>query len=147
MVEKSARELEIKYHSINELPEISKKIIDFAGSIKVWLFYGEMGIGKTTLIKEICKCMGVNSSVTSPTFNLVNEYITSSSKKINHFDFYRIENEVEAMDIGYEEYFYSGNLCLIEWPDNIPNLIPGVYLKIVMSKESELRKIHLTRND
>ncbi|HEX9649233.1 MAG TPA: tRNA (adenosine(37)-N6)-threonylcarbamoyltransferase complex ATPase subunit type 1 TsaE [Cyclobacteriaceae bacterium] len=147
MVEKAAGELEIKYHSINELPSISKEIIDFAENIKVWLFYGEMGIGKTTLIKEICSSLSVKGSVTSPTFNIVNEYFISDSKKINHFDFYRIENEIEAMDIGYEEYFYSGNLCLIEWPDQIPNLLPEVYLKIVMSKESDLRKIQITRND
>lgn len=147
MVDKSTNSLLIKYHSINELREISAKILDFAKELRIWLFYGEMGIGKTTLIKEVCNSLGVRSTVTSPTFNLVNEYKTETGQKIFHFDFYRIEDETEALDIGYEEYFFSGNLCLVEWPENIPSLVPESYLEIKMKKESDTRTIHLIRNE
>ena len=103
MVDKSAAELVINYQNINELREISQTILHFAKNMPVWFFYGEMGIGKTTLIKEICKTLGVRTTVSSPTFNIVNEYKTDDNQKVYHFDFYRIEDEVEAMDIGYEE--------------------------------------------
>jgi tRNA threonylcarbamoyladenosine biosynthesis protein TsaE len=93
-------------------------------------FYGQMGAGKTTIIKEICKSLHVNDITSSPSFSLINEYLTKSGKKIYHFDFYRINRQEEVFDLGYEEYFYSNNLCLIEWPEKIEALLPLPFYKI-----------------
>ena len=112
-----------KTYSISELNSIAKEIIATSKS-KMLLFYGEMGVGKTTLIKEICKELGTEDVANSPTFSLVNEYHTANKKIVYHFDFYRIEDENEAYDIGIEDYFYSEAWCLIEWPQNIENLLP-----------------------
>jgi len=110
-------------YSLNELPVIAEKLIEHAKH-KVLLFNGEMGVGKTTLIKEICKTLGVEDIANSPTFSLVNEYKTSNNETVYHFDFYRIDNEEEAYDMGIEDYLYSNHWCLIEWPENIKNLLP-----------------------
>lgn len=110
------------YH-LEEVPAIAKEIIDKITSTVV-LFYGDMGTGKTTLIKEIVKQLGSGDTASSPTFSLVNEYLADGGKPIYHFDFYRIGSEEEALDMGIEEYLYSGDLCLIEWPDKIKNLLP-----------------------
>lgn len=110
-------------YNINELDKVAKSIIELAAS-KVVLLYGEMGAGKTTLTKEICKQLGVEDHISSPTFSLVNEYQTNSNELIYHFDFYRIEDEDEASNIGFDEYIDSQNWCLIEWPINIKNLLP-----------------------
>ncbi|MDG1039757.1 MAG: tRNA (adenosine(37)-N6)-threonylcarbamoyltransferase complex ATPase subunit type 1 TsaE [Polaribacter sp.] len=112
-----------KTYSISELNLIAKEIIASTKS-KMLLFYGEMGVGKTTLIKEICKELGIEDVANSPTFSLVNEYHTANSDIVYHFDFYRIEDENEAYDIGIEDYFYSDAWCFIEWPQNIENLLP-----------------------
>jgi len=112
-----------KNYSLEDLSIIASEIILLAKS-KTLLFYGEMGVGKTTLIKEICKVLKVQDSISSPTFSLVNEYQTSNKDKVFHFDFYRITNEEEAFDMGIEEYFYNNDWCLIEWPENIENLLP-----------------------
>ena len=134
-------------YSLNELNDVAKSIIKHA-KFKVLLFDGPMGVGKTTLIKEIAKELGVLDIVSSPTFSLVNEYHTQNSDKIYHFDFYRIEDEEEAMDIGVEEYFYSGNWCLIEWPLKIKNLLPleSVLIRITADKQLQ-RTIQLTNNE
>lgn len=99
-------------------------------------FYGEMGVGKTTLIKAICKKMGVHAEVSSPTFSLVNEYQAQNGQIIYHFDFYRIQSIEEVYDIGYEDYFYSGNLCLIEWPERIASLLENEAVDRVYIKEN-----------
>jgi len=112
-----------KNYSISELNETAKEIIATSKS-KILLFYGEMGVGKTTLIKEICKELEIKDVASSPTFSLVNEYHTASSEIVYHFDFYRIEDENEAYDIGIEDYLYADAWCLIEWPQNIENLLP-----------------------
>ncbi|WP_417857779.1 tRNA (adenosine(37)-N6)-threonylcarbamoyltransferase complex ATPase subunit type 1 TsaE [Xanthomarina gelatinilytica] len=112
-----------KTYSISELNSIVKEIIATSKS-KILLFYGEMGVGKTTLIKEICKELRIEDVANSPTFSLVNEYHTVNSEIVYHFDFYRIEDENEAYDIGIEDYFYSDAWCFIEWPQNIENLLP-----------------------
>ena len=112
-----------KNYSLQDLSLIASEIISSAKS-KTLLFYGEMGVGKTTLIKEICKELKVQDSIYSPTFSLVNEYQTSTNEKVFHFDFYRITDQEEALDIGIEEYFYNNDWCLIEWPGNIENLLP-----------------------
>ncbi len=112
-----------KNYSLEDLSLIAAEIISSAKS-KTLLFYGEMGVGKTTLIKEICKELKVQDSISSPTFSLVNEYQTSTNEKVFHFDFYRIKDLEEALDMGIEEYFYNNDWCLIEWPGNIENLLP-----------------------
>jgi len=113
----------IKNYSLQQLPQIAKELLQFS-KYKIVLFYGDMGVGKTTLIKEIVKQLGVSDTVSSPTFSLVNEYHTKNNEKVYHFDFYRIDNEEEAMDMGIEEYFYSDSWCLVEWPNKVENLLP-----------------------
>ena len=112
-----------KTYDLNEISVIAKDVITKANH-KIILFYGEMGSGKTTLIKEIVKQLGVEDTVNSPTFSLVNEYHSLKGGVIYHFDFYRIENEEEAFDIGLEEYLYRNHWCFIEWPDKVENLLP-----------------------
>ncbi len=112
-----------KNYTLSQIPEISREILDAVNN-KILLFYGEMGTGKTTLIKELLKQLGVREIVSSPTFSLVNEYLSNNKEIIYHFDFYRIENEEEAYDIGIEEYFDSDNRCFIEWPGKVENLLP-----------------------
>lgn len=113
-----------------DLNEVVAEIFNFGKDYKIWLFKAEMGAGKTTFIKHLCDYLEVEDHVSSPTFALVNEYNSSKTGNIYHFDFYRIKDEVEAFDIGAEEYFYSGDLCLIEWPEMIPSLLPETFLKI-----------------
>lgn len=109
--------------SLDQLGEVAQKIID-QNPNKVILFHGEMGVGKTTLIKQLCKCLGVTDATSSPTFSLVNEYQTKDNQLVYHFDFYRLNHETEALDMGVDDYLYSGNWCFIEWAEKIPNLIP-----------------------
>jgi tRNA threonylcarbamoyladenosine biosynthesis protein TsaE len=136
----------IKNYSLEELPAIAKKVIKLAKN-KVLLFYGEMGVGKTTLIKEIVKQLGSIDTVSSPTFSLVNEYHSTNGDKIYHFDFYRINNENEALDIGVEEYFYSDCWCLIEWPEKVKNLVPLNSVTItITSISNQIRTIELKNN-
>lgn len=121
-------EITFSFHEINA---IAKKILA-QNPKKVILFEGEMGVGKTTLIKELVKELGVFETVNSPTFSLVNEYQSTNNQFIYHFDFYRIKNESEALDMGIDEYLYSGNWCFIEWAEKIPNLVPESYSKIAI---------------
>jgi len=129
---------------LSELKEISTKILSHLDSPKTLLFYGEMGVGKTTFIKEFVKQLGVNDTTSSPTFSLVNEYQGNNST-IFHFDFYRIEQEEEVYDIGIEDYFYQNAWCLVEWPNKIPNIIPEEAITIKISKNSdETRTLHIS---
>ena len=121
-----------KNYSLENLSEVATELISSAKN-KTLLFYGQMGVGKTTLIKEICKQLGVLDTISSPTFSLVNEYETSKIEKVYHFDFYRIAQEEEALDIGIEEYFDNNDWCLIEWPENIENLLPLNAVEIHLS--------------
>ena len=114
--------------NIDGLKSAAKQLMEFAGTEKIFLFYGDMGAGKTTFIKSLCEQLGTNDTVTSPTFSIVNEYQGKRSK-IYHFDFYRLKNQTEALDMGYEEYFYSGDYCLIEWPEKIAGLLPANYIR------------------
>ena len=124
-----------KNYTLRQVPEITREILEAVNN-KILLFYGDMGTGKTTLIKELLKQLGVMEIVSSPTFSLVNEYLSKHKETIYHFDFYRIENEEEAYDIGIEEYFDSNCRCLIEWPEKVENLLPlesvAIYLKLNM---------------
>jgi tRNA threonylcarbamoyladenosine biosynthesis protein TsaE len=128
-------------YTLNELSEIAAKVIDEAQH-KTLLFYGEMGVGKTTLIKEIIKQLGSDDIVSSPTFSLVNEYHSRQGEKMYHFDFYRIEDETEALDIGIEDYFDDDTWCLIEWPEKVKNLLPLNAVEIHLSiNEDDTRSI------
>jgi len=118
----------------NELEKVSSILVDLATEYPVVAFRGDLGAGKTTLIKNMCNLLGVKEAVNSPTFSIVNEYKLVENKSVFHFDFYRLESEEEAYDIGVEDYFYEGNLCLIEWPSKIESLLPEkrieVYIEI-----------------
>lgn len=120
--------------TLDEINSIAKQILDTKSLKKVITFHASMGSGKTTLIKELVKSLGVQNNASSPTFSLVNEYETEDGEIIYHFDLYRLNSEEEAYDMGLDEYFYSGNWCLIEWPEKTPNLIPidhaSIHLKI-----------------
>ena len=130
-----------KNYSLGHLLEIAKQIIESVPN-KTLLFYGKMGVGKTTLIKELVKQLGCDDIVSSPTFSLVNEYNSRQGETIYHFDFYRIKNETEALDIGIEEYFYSNNWCFIEWPEKVKNLLPLDAVAIHLSiNDDETRSV------
>jgi tRNA threonylcarbamoyladenosine biosynthesis protein TsaE len=124
----------LKDVTIDMLPDAASRIIAAAGEKKIWAFTGEMGAGKTTLIKAICNELEVRDEVTSPTFSLVNEYSTPQGW-IYHFDFYRINNISEVFDIGYEDYFYSGQLCLLEWAGKVQELL----------HDDEVLRIHIIK--
>jgi tRNA threonylcarbamoyladenosine biosynthesis protein TsaE len=117
-------------HGVTALGEVSEYLMAMRDEADVVAFYGSMGAGKTTLIKDLCHRMGVTDEVNSPTFAIVNEYVTGEGDSVYHFDFYRIKKLEEAFDIGYENYFYSGCLCLIEWPELIEPLLPDRYLRV-----------------
>ena len=121
--------------TLQDLPIIAKKVLTEVPN-KILLFYGDMGVGKTTLIKEIAKQLGVDGIINSPTFALVNEYKIKDDI-VYHFDFYRINNEEEALDIGIEEYFFSNHWNLIEWPQKISNLLPTKSTKIQLTKNKD----------
>jgi tRNA threonylcarbamoyladenosine biosynthesis protein TsaE len=128
------------------LSHVASEVVSFAQGQKIWVFKGEMGAGKTTLIRSIGKVLGFTDPVTSPTFSLVNEYIDDNGNTFFHFDFYRIEDESEAEDIGVMEYFDSGNICLIEWPSRIPHLLPERHILIELAiSEPETRQIRVTK--
>lgn len=117
-------------HGVDALAEVSDGLISLRNEADVIAFYGSMGAGKTTLIKNLCHRMGVTDEVNSPTFAIVNEYVTMENEPVYHFDFYRIKKLEEAYDIGFENYFYSGNLCLIEWPEMIEPLLPDNHIRV-----------------
>src|SRR5690606_42129148 len=115
--------------SLAEINKVAHQILE-QNLEKVILFEAEMGTGKTTLIKELCKVLKVEDNISSPTFSLVNEYQTAKGEVVYHFDFYRLKSEEEALDFGVEDYLYSGNYCFLEWSEKIPNLIPDKHTQI-----------------
>ena len=130
-----------KTYTLQKLPQVAKELIETVSN-KTLLFYGDMGIGKTTLIKELIKQLDSDDVVSSPTFSLVNEYHSRKGEKIYHFDFYRIEDENEALDIGIEDYFCDNDWCLIEWPEKVKNLLPLNAVEIHLSiNDDETRSI------
>lgn len=136
-------EKSLEIESVEELAKAADFIIKNAGENKVLAFYGEMGAGKTTLIKAICKKLDVVSIVTSPTFSIVNEYTSKLGEKFYHFDFYRIKDIREAYDLGYETYFFSGNYCFIEWPEMIASLLDFPCCKIQITVSGKKRIVTL----
>ena len=129
--------------TLDVLDHVAQDIVSVLSENKIILFYGEMGSGKTTLIKEICKQLGVTDSMSSPTFALVNEYHTADHKTMYHFDLYRIKDIAECFDIGMEEYLYSGHYCFIEWPDIALPLLPENRVKVFIEGSGALRKIRV----
>lgn len=121
---------------IDELPELAKKLLEFAQDEHFFIFIGEMGAGKTSFIKAFCKVLGVEELVSSPTFSIVNEY-QAKEGKVYHFDFYRLKSVREAYDLGYEDYFYSGAYCLVEWPQLVEDLLPAHYIKVEIKLKTE----------
>lgn len=129
--------------TLEKLPETARKIISTYPDDRVFAFYGDLGAGKTTLIKAICKALGVKEEVTSPSFAIINEYDANGVDLVYHFDFYRIKRIIEALDIGYEEYLFSGNYCFLEWADKIEELLPDRYILIFIERceQEEYREI------
>ena len=129
--------MEIKINSLDEIGKAAQEFVAAMGDRKVFAFYGKMGAGKTTFIKAVCEELGVEDVINSPTFAIVNEYIDGNGEPIYHFDFYRIKKEQEVLDIGYEDYVYSGNVCLMEWPELIENLLPDDAVKVTIEEETD----------
>lgn len=120
----------MKINSLENINQAAKTFIDQMGNNKVFAFHGEMGAGKTTFIKALCEEMGVEDVVNSPTFSIINEYTAGNGNQIYHFDCYRINKISEALALGAEEYFYSGNLCFIEWAEKIESILPSDYVNV-----------------
>lgn len=131
--------------NISELSQAARRLLEMAGKDRVFAFEGEMGAGKTTFIKAICAELGVKDNMSSPTFSLVNEYRAAAGEPVYHFDFYRIKNESEAYDLGYEDYLYSGFYCFIEWPGKIPGLIPADCVRVEIKVENGQRLVSINR--
>lgn len=130
--------------SLNDLEEVAELILNCHNEKRIFAFYGEMGAGKTTLIQRLCNQLKVSDVVSSPTFALINEYHSDDLDRVFHFDFYRLEKLEEAYDLGYEDYFYSGDYCFIEWPGKIDGLLPEetVFIEIKVNQDTDLRTIY-----
>lgn len=126
-----------KADHLKELPEIARKLVEQFPEERVFAFYGKMGAGKTTFIQSVCRVLGSDDTVTSPTFALINEYNTEKNGSVFHFDFYRIKNLEEVFDLGYEDYLYSGSYCLIEWPELIEPLLSEKVVKVKIEVEED----------
>lgn len=124
-------------YSEEELPLVAETLLQEFPNDRVFCFYGEMGAGKTTFIKVVCQQLGAADTTSSPTFAIINEYLTQDDESIYHFDFYRIEKLADAYEIGVEDYLYSGNYCFLEWPENIPELIQPEFVKVKITVGSD----------
>lgn len=133
--------LSIKVNGIEELPDAAAKILEFAADYRVFAFEGKMGAGKTTLISTICRTLNVVDEASSPTFSIVNEYLTEENESIFHFDFYRIKKLEEVFDIGFEEYIYSESYCFMEWPELISELLPEKYVSVKIRENDDGNRI------
>ncbi len=134
--------MEIIIKDIEHIREAAREFIENIGEARVFAFYGKMGAGKTTFVKAICEELGVDDVITSPTFAIVNEYTAAEGDSIFHFDFYRIKRLEEVYDMGYEDYFYSGALCFIEWPELIEEILPDDAVRVsIAEQEDNTRKV------
>ncbi|MFN2395637.1 MAG: tRNA (adenosine(37)-N6)-threonylcarbamoyltransferase complex ATPase subunit type 1 TsaE [Bacteroidales bacterium] len=123
------------------ISEVAGKLIQFYPKTRIFAFYGAMGVGKTTMIKAVCKQLKTNDTVDSPTFSIINQYLTEEGNNIYHFDFYRLKKIEEAYDIGYEDYFFSGNYCFIEWPEKIEELLPDDCCRVMLTEQEGVRHL------
>lgn len=133
--------MEIVIENIKEIRFAAQEFIKIMGDNKVFAFQGSMGAGKTTFIKAICEELGVTETVGSPTFAIINEYKGEKGDSIYHFDFYRINKLEEVYDFGYEDYFYSGNLCFIEWPELVESVLPDNTVRILIEEQEDHKRI------
>lgn len=129
--------LEIKIKSLDSIVDAARQFVDAMGENKVFAMFGPMGVGKTTFVKAVCEILGVEDTITSPTFAIVNEYRTNTGDQIFHFDFYRIRKVEEVYDMGYEDYVYSGAVCFLEWPELIEELLPEDAVRVTLSEEED----------
>ena len=129
--------LEIKIKSLEGIADAARQFVDAMGENKVFAMFGPMGVGKTTFVKAVCEILGVEDTITSPTFAIVNEYRTNTGDQIFHFDFYRIRKVEEVYDMGYEDYVYSGAVCFLEWPELIEELLPEDAVRVTLSEEED----------
>ena len=129
--------MEIEIKDLEHIREAARQFISHIGDRRVFAFYGSMGAGKTTFIKAVCEELGVTDVVTSPTFAIVNEYTAADGGSIFHFDFYRIKKLEEVYDMGYEDYFYSGALCFIEWPELIEEVLPDDAVRVHIEEQPD----------
>lgn len=127
----------IVINGTGDLDRAAREFLKLTEGVSVYAFYGSMGAGKTTFISAVCRVLGVEDEVASPTFTIVNEYLTGDGRPVYHFDFYRIEKISEALDIGYEEYMDSGELCFMEWPEKIEQILPDDALKVCISENAD----------
>ena len=123
--------------TVSDLSTAAKQLLSGYPTSRIFAFYGQMGAGKTTFIKEICRQLGAKEIVQSPSFAIINEYTTHSGESLYHFDFYRIKKTEEAFDIGYEDYIYSGNYCFLEWPELIEGLLPEDVVRVRITVEAD----------
>lgn len=137
-------ESKLVYKNLDELPVVAEKILNFATGCKVFAFYGELGAGKTTIIKAICEYLHVTDQTSSPSFNILHEYLTQNNTPIYHFDFYRIKNLNEVYDLGFENYIDGNHFCFIEWPQKMEQLLDVKHVKIEINVEAEQRSLMLS---
>lgn len=137
--------LNVEIRGIEQLPEVARNLLKYFSEERFFAFFGKMGVGKTTLIKEFCAALGVEDNVCSPTFAIVNEYCrpldSGLQEPVYHFDFYRLKSLAEAYDIGYEEYFYSGCYCFTEWTEKIEELLPERYVRVEIKEKEGMRTL------
>lgn len=133
--------LRIEINNLNQIHEAARTFIDHIGNDTIFAFYGNMGAGKTTFIKAVCEELGVEDVINSPTFAIVNEYLAGNGNTIYHFDCYRINKIVEALDMGCQDYFDSGNLCFIEWPENIAEILPEAAVAVHINVQDNNSRI------
>lgn len=137
----------IKINSIADYPDAAREFVEQMGERRIFAFYGKMGAGKTTFIKSICEELGVEDTINSPTFAIVNEYETREQNTIFHFDFYRIKSLAEVYNMGYEEYLYSGSVCFMEWPELVEELLPDECTRVdIEENEDGTRTVTITNN-
>ena len=129
--------MEITINGLDTIRSAARQFIENIGSSRVFAFYGKMGAGKTTFVKALCEELGCDDVITSPTFAIVNEYTDGEQQPVYHFDFYRIKKLEEVYDMGYEEYFYSGALCLIEWPELIEDVLPDDTVRVTLEEQAD----------
>ena len=131
--------MKVEIHNIERLPEVARNLLDAFSEERFFAFFGKMGVGKTTRIRELCAVLGVKDNVCSPTFAIVNEYSDRDDEPVYHFDFYRLKSVAEAYDIGYEEYFYSGCYCFTEWTEKVEELLPEHYVRVEIEEKDGVR--------